>query len=129
MRHPVTGISAMPPIPTAQEAQLGALASIAVLGNDKAKLRREQTSLLNIRGSVIQRWLEEYETKDMDRVNFICQSLLNFRYIRPLEIDSWRTETFLPDMKYKFQVRLSVLNNPLLAINTHPNLSRYMNLY
>jgi CRP-like cAMP-binding protein len=48
--------------------------------------------------------LEANEASDAQRVAYLAQCLLNFRYVRPSELDTWRAESFSPEMKYQFQV-------------------------
>jgi CRP-like cAMP-binding protein len=73
--------------------------------NRPTSLRRTNTILnVAIRGGVILRWLRENEKMQELHASKVAQMLLGFRYIRPLDVDNWKNETFSQDTSYNFQV-------------------------
>lgn len=68
------------------------------------------SSLLgDFRGHLLTRWLEDNETKDGEEIAHLTQCLINFRYIRPLDLESWKTESFAPDLAYQFRMYEPIL--------------------
>jgi CRP-like cAMP-binding protein len=68
-------------------------------------LKRTNTILnVAIRGSVILRWLRENEKMQELNAAKVAQMLLGFRYIRPLDVENWKNETFSQETAYNFQV-------------------------
>jgi CRP-like cAMP-binding protein len=65
--------------------------------------------LADFRGQLLTRWLEDNETKDPEEIAHLAQCLINFRYIRPLDLESWKTESFVADQVYQFRMYEPIL--------------------
>jgi len=115
IRHPVKGLGASAPATVQVSA---AVAAAAATSDKHHKLKRENTNTLQFKGSILQKWLEDNEVgKDTEASLSLCQDFLNFRYIRPLDVESEISESFNPEMKYQFEVRVHSTWHCICAIS------------
>jgi CRP-like cAMP-binding protein len=92
--------SAVPPI------SLGSSGGGTGQAKSKPTALKRSNTILNvaIRGGVILKWLKENEKMLEAHAAKVAQMLLGFRYIRPLDVENWKNETFGLETSYNFQV-------------------------